>query len=158
MIPNNTPNGGKIEDSEAPKSLSLPFLCLQRNKENEKYTTNLYARAFWEGRSGQTQWIKEGEITPGITIEEYISRRKTILELLPDKSLTIIVAASVKMMTDVVPYTYQQDADYSYIMGYQQPGGVAVLGHDYGLCMFMPEASPEVCSECYAMTLSFVAC
>ncbi|KAF7137333.1 hypothetical protein RHSIM_Rhsim07G0241000 [Rhododendron simsii] len=104
---------------------------------------------------GQTQWIKEGEITPGITIEEYISRRKRILALLLDKSLAIIVAAPVKMMTDVVPYTYREDTDYSYITGYQQPGGVAVLGHDFGLCMFMLVASPEVCSECSAMTFSF---
>lgn len=74
------------------------------------------------------------------------------MELLPDKSLAIFAAAPVKMMTDVVPYTYRQDADYSYITGCQQPGGVAVLGHDCGLCMFMPEASPGVCSEFYAMT------
>ncbi|KAI8531053.1 hypothetical protein RHMOL_Rhmol11G0107800 [Rhododendron molle] len=63
------------------------------------HSTDLQAR--------QTQWIKEGEITPRITIEEYISRRKKILELLPDKSLAIIVAAPVKMMTNVVPYTYR---------------------------------------------------
>ncbi|PKI68315.1 hypothetical protein CRG98_011290 [Punica granatum] len=47
------------------------------------------------------------------------------------------------MMTDVVPYTFRQDADYSYITGCQQPGGVAVLGRDWGLCMFMPEAKPH---------------
>ncbi|KAE9448937.1 hypothetical protein C3L33_19165, partial [Rhododendron williamsianum] len=103
--------------------------------------------------AGQTQWIKEGEITPSITIEEYISRRKRILELLPEKSLAIIVAALVKMMTDVVPNIYRQDANYSYITGYQQPDSVAVLGHDYGLCMFMPEGSPEVCSECFMLWL-----
>ena len=67
-----------------------------------------------------------------------------MLELLPEKSLAIIAAAPVKMMTDVVPYTFRQDADYSYITGCQQPGGVAILGHDIGLCMFMPEAKPYV--------------
>lgn len=77
--------------------------------------------------------------------EEYILRRKKLLELLPEKSLAIIAAAPVKMMTDVVPYTFRQDADYSYITGCQQPGGVAILGHDFGLCMFMPEAKPYVC-------------
>ncbi|KAK7269443.1 hypothetical protein RIF29_22169 [Crotalaria pallida] len=87
------------------------------------------------------QLLKDGEITPGISSEEYILRRKKLLELLPEKSLAIIAAAPVKMMTDVVPYTYRQDADYSYITGCQQPGGVAVLGHDCGLCMFMPEAN-----------------
>ncbi|KAK3012269.1 hypothetical protein RJ639_012180 [Escallonia herrerae] len=89
------------------------------------------------------QLLKEGEITPGITSEEYISRRKRLLELLPEKSVAIIASAPVKMMTDVVPYTFRQDADYSYITGCQQPGGIAVLGHDFGLCMFMPEASPH---------------
>lgn len=87
--------------------------------------------------------LKEGEITPGISSEEYISRRKRILDLLPDKSLAIIAAAPVKMMTDVVPYFYRQHSDYLYITGCQQPGGVAVLGHECGLCMFMPEASPH---------------
>lgn len=86
------------------------------------------------------QLLKDGEITPGITTEEYILRRKKLLQLLPEKSLAIISAAPVKMMTDVVPYTFRQDADYLYITGCQQPGGVAVLGHDCGLCMFMPEA------------------
>ncbi|XP_059652269.1 intermediate cleaving peptidase 55, mitochondrial [Cornus florida] len=89
------------------------------------------------------QLLKEGEITPGITSEEYISRRKKLLELLPEKSLAIIAAAPVKMMNDVVPYTFRQDADYSYITGCQQPGGIAVLGQECGLCMFMPEASPH---------------
>ncbi|CAK8572540.1 unnamed protein product [Lathyrus sativus] len=88
------------------------------------------------------QLLNDGEITPGISSEEYILRRKKMLELLPEKSLAIIAAAPVKMMTDVVPYTFRQDADYLYITGCQQPGGVAVLGHDIGLCMFMPEPKP----------------
>ncbi|XP_047155531.1 intermediate cleaving peptidase 55, mitochondrial-like isoform X2 [Vigna umbellata] len=88
------------------------------------------------------QLLKDGELTPGISTEEYILRRKKLLELLPEKSLAIIAAAPVKMMTDVVPYTFRQDADYLYITGCQQPGGVAILGHDCGLCMFMPEAKP----------------
>ncbi|XP_045793477.1 intermediate cleaving peptidase 55, mitochondrial isoform X1 [Trifolium pratense] len=92
--------------------------------------------------SSHPHLLKDGEITPGISSEEYILRRKKMLELLPEKSLAIIAAAPVKMMTDVVPYTFRQDADYSYITGCQQPGGVAILGHDIGLCMFMPEAKP----------------
>ncbi|KAJ9186017.1 hypothetical protein P3X46_005575 [Hevea brasiliensis] len=87
------------------------------------------------------QLLKDGQITPGIYSEEYISRRKRLLELLPEKSLAIIAAAPIKMMTSVVPYTYRPDADYLYITGCQQPGGVAVLGHECGLCMFMPEAT-----------------
>ncbi|KAL8527817.1 hypothetical protein ACS0TY_005587 [Phlomoides rotata] len=93
--------------------------------------------------STHPQLLKEGEITPGISCDEYIWRRKKLLELLPDNALAIIASAPVKMMTDVVPYTFRQDADYHYITGCQQPGGVAVLGHNCGLCMFMPEAGPH---------------
>lgn len=88
------------------------------------------------------QLLREGEITPGITTEEYISRRKKLLDLLPERSVAIIAAAPVKMMTDVVPYTFRQDADFLYITGCQQPGSMAVLGHECGLCMFMPEPDP----------------
>ncbi|KAH7834363.1 hypothetical protein Vadar_015214 [Vaccinium darrowii] len=119
----------------------------------QRITYNQVSRCLWYSTknlpdvgqptaASHPQLLNEGEITPGITSEEYVSRRKRILELLPDKSLAIFAAAPVKMMTDVVPYTYRQDGDYSYITGCQQPGGVAVLGHDCGLCMFMPEASP----------------
>ncbi|KAK4794263.1 hypothetical protein SAY86_012257 [Trapa natans] len=87
--------------------------------------------------------LKYGEITPGITVEEYISRRNKLIELLPEKGLAIIASAPVKMMTDVVPYTFRQDADYAYITGCQQPGGIAVLCRGWGLCMFMPEAKPQ---------------
>lgn len=94
-----------------------------------------------------SQLLEEGEITPGITSDEYISRRKRLLEILPEKSLTIIASAPVKMMTDVVPYTFRQDADYLYITGCQQPGGVAVLSNECGLCMFMPDPDPQVSSS-----------
>lgn len=94
------------------------------------------------------QLLSEGEITPGITADEYITRRKRLLDLLPEKSLAIIASAPVKMMTDVVPYTFRQDADYLYLTGCQQPGGIAVLSHESGLCMFMPESDPQVSSTC----------
>ncbi|KAL4636671.1 intermediate cleaving peptidase 55, mitochondrial [Castanea sativa] len=104
------------------------------------YCTKMVADIGQPTPASHPQLLKEGEMTPGITTEEYISRRNRLLDLLPENSLAIIAAAPVKMMTDVVPYTFRQDADYLYITGCQQPGGVAVLGHDCGLCMFMPEA------------------
>ncbi|CAF2260404.1 hypothetical protein BRARA_H02829 [Brassica rapa] len=87
--------------------------------------------------------MSEGEVTPGIRVEEYIGRRKKLAELLPQNSLAIVSSAPVKMMTDVVPYTFRQEADYLYLTGCQQPGGVAVLSSEHGLCMFMPEPTPN---------------
>uniref|UniRef100_A0A5B7AYA4 Putative Xaa-Pro aminopeptidase 3 isoform X1 n=2 Tax=Davidia involucrata TaxID=16924 RepID=A0A5B7AYA4_DAVIN len=119
----------------------LQGISLHRVVKSRAYSTKKVLDVGQPTAASHPQILKEGEITPGITSEEYISRRKRLLELLPEKSLAIIAAAPVKMMTDVVPYTFRQDADYLYITGCQQPGGVAVLGHESGLCMFMPEAS-----------------
>ncbi|XP_051190054.2 intermediate cleaving peptidase 55, mitochondrial [Lolium perenne] len=83
--------------------------------------------------------LADEEITPGITSEEYISRRKRLLDVLPEKSLAIIASADQQMMTDVVPYSFRQNGDYLYITGCTQPGGVAVLSKETGLCMFMPD-------------------
>lgn len=88
--------------------------------------------------------VGEDEITPGIGTHEYISRRKKLLELLPAKSLAIIASAPVKMMTNVVPYPFRQNADYHYLTGCSQPGGIAVLSEECGLCMFMPDQDPHV--------------
>ncbi|CAN6467301.1 unnamed protein product [Victoria cruziana] len=63
--------------------------------------------------------------------------------MLPDGSLAILASAPLKMMTDVVPYPFRQEADYFYITGCQQPGGVAVLSKDSGLWMFMPDPSHQ---------------
>ncbi|CAA6653876.1 unnamed protein product [Spirodela intermedia] len=47
------------------------------------------------------------------------------------------------MMTDVVPYSFRQDADYLYLTGCLQPGGITVLSKDFGFCMFMPDTDPH---------------
>jgi Xaa-Pro aminopeptidase len=100
-----------------------------------------------------SQLLDDGEITPGITSGEYISRRKGLLEILPEKSLAIIASADQQMMTDVVPYPFRQSGDYLYITGCAQPGGVAVLSEESGLCMFMPDTTKEVMSS-YSATFS----
>ncbi|XP_017700355.2 intermediate cleaving peptidase 55, mitochondrial isoform X2 [Phoenix dactylifera] len=107
------------------------------------YATERYVDVGQPTSLSHPQLLAEGEITPGITCDEYISRRKRLLELLPEKSLAIIASAPVKMMTDVVPYPFRQDADYLYITGSSQPGGVAVLSEECGLCMFMPDPDPH---------------
>ncbi|KAK6911669.1 tRNA uridine(34) hydroxylase, N-terminal [Dillenia turbinata] len=57
--------------------------------------------------------ISSPELTPGLNTDEYISRGKRLLELLPEKNLAIIAAAPLKMMNDLVSCTFIQDADIS---------------------------------------------
>lgn len=81
---------------------------------------------------------------PGISAQEIAERRKKLMSLLPNGSLVIVASASVKQMTDVVPYPFRQSADYLYFTGCQQPGGIAVLYDESKLCLFMPDQNPEV--------------
>ncbi|XP_047325852.1 intermediate cleaving peptidase 55, mitochondrial [Impatiens glandulifera] len=120
------------------------ILCKRSSKSNTRTYSSKNVVDVGQPTAASHPWLmKEGEMTPGLSSDEYISRRKKLLEILPEGSLAIVAASPVKMMTDVVPYTYRQEADYLYITGCQQPGGVAVLGHEFGLCMFMPKASPH---------------
>ena len=87
------------------------------------------------------------ELFPGISLGEFAERRTALRSRLPTESMVILTAASVKQMTDVVPYPFRQDADYLYYTGCNQPEGIAVLDDHAELCMFMPDRDPEV-SEC----------
>ncbi|KAM7267893.1 hypothetical protein ACFE04_010059 [Oxalis oulophora] len=69
--------------------------------------------------ASHTQLMSKGEITPGISTDEYLSSRKKLLDILPENSLANYWSSTCKMMTDVVPYTHRQDADYLYITGCQ---------------------------------------
>lgn len=120
----------------------LPRTTFKQVVAFRAYCTNKILDVGQPTAASHPELLKEGEITPGIPAEEYITRRKKLLELLPENGLAIIASAPVKMMTDVVPYTFRQDADYLYVTGCVQPGGLAVMSHELGLCMFMPETKP----------------
>ncbi|KAH7436079.1 hypothetical protein KP509_05G001300 [Ceratopteris richardii] len=80
---------------------------------------------------------------PGITTEEIALRRKKLMSSLPHGSLVILNAATVKYMTDVVPYPFRQSSDYLYFTGCREPGSIAVIYNLGDLCMFMPDPNPE---------------
>lgn len=87
--------------------------------------------------------LQPGEVLPGVTTDEVASRRKKLMSALPQGSLVILNAATVKHMTDVVPYPFRQSSDYLYFTGCREPGSIAVIYNAGDLCMFMPDPNPE---------------
>lgn len=87
--------------------------------------------------------LLSGEIMPGVTTDEIALRRKKLISQLPKESLVIINSATVKQMSDVVPYPFRQNADYLYYTGCQHSGGIAVVDCTGELYMFMPDPDPE---------------
>ncbi|MCO5608583.1 hypothetical protein L7F22_062796 [Adiantum nelumboides] len=89
-------------------------------------------------------WVLlSGEVMPGVTTVEIASRRKKLMSALPHGSLVILIAATVKHMTDVVPYPFRQSSHYLYFTGCREPGSIAVIYNAGDLCMFMPDPNPE---------------
>ncbi|KAJ4772296.1 Metallopeptidase M24 family protein [Rhynchospora pubera] len=121
--------------SHSPPSSTTP--------EAQAYLTNLFDHVGQPTSATHPELMSPADITPGITAQEYIHRRARLLALLPPASVAIIASAPVKMMTDVVPYPFRQDADFFYLTGCTQPGGLALFTHHSGFCMFMPDPDPH---------------
>jgi Xaa-Pro aminopeptidase len=100
------------------------------------------------------QLLAPGEITPGISATEYAARRSALLALLPPNSAAILPVAPMVYMAGVIPYPYRQSADFLYLTGCQQPGGVALLEKKGGgdaacFAMFMPPRDVSVSGHPY---------
>ncbi|KAF2744605.1 metallopeptidase [Sporormia fimetaria CBS 119925] len=71
--------------------------------------------------------LKAGEITPGITAQEYYNRRVKLAEKLPAGSVAVIVGADVQYRSGSVFYKFHQDPDFLYLTGFNEPDAVAVI-------------------------------
>lgn len=88
------------------------------------------------------------EITPGITKEEYHQRRKRLIDSIPDSSLVILRAASVKYMSKNIFYRFRQASDFWYLTGFEEPDATVVLQKDkssrgYRMTFFCAEKTPK---------------
>ena len=80
--------------------------------------------------------LKQGEVTPGITQEEYQCRRTKLLNSAVSafSSVTsvkdhiiIIPSATKSYMTSDIPYPFRQNTDFLYLCGFQEPDSVLLL-------------------------------
>lgn len=71
--------------------------------------------------------LRPGEVTPGITAQEYYARRQIILESLPDKSLVILPGNDTQFATGSVFHEFRQDPNFFYLTGFLEPGSALVL-------------------------------
>ncbi|KAI9593100.1 peptidase M24, structural domain-containing protein [Syncephalis fuscata] len=68
-----------------------------------------------------------GEITPGITKEEYEDRRARLFAKLPVNSAVIIPGYRTRYASCNVFYPFRQSSDLFYLTGFNEPDAVAVL-------------------------------
>ncbi|XP_043204679.1 xaa-Pro aminopeptidase 3-like [Amphibalanus amphitrite] len=85
--------------------------------------------------------MKEGEVTPGLTADEFADRRRRLMELLarqapqqqpPQHQVVIVPAARVSHLSEDIPHPFRQATDLLYLSGCQEPEAVLVLHSEPG--------------------------
>ncbi|KAF2468477.1 xaa-Pro aminopeptidase-like protein [Lindgomyces ingoldianus] len=71
--------------------------------------------------------LKAGEVTPGITAQEYYNRRANLAHALPPNSIAILAASDLKYRSGAVFYKFHQDPDFLYLTGFNEPDALAVI-------------------------------
>ena len=73
------------------------------------------------------QVFADGEVVPGILLEEVQRRRQHLASSMPPDSIAVLPGAHMQYMSGVIPYRFRQEADFEYLTGIRQPDAVAVL-------------------------------
>ncbi|KAF2964878.1 hypothetical protein GQX73_g8709 [Xylaria multiplex] len=71
--------------------------------------------------------LKPGELTPGITAQEYHDRRSALCALLPANSAVVLPSADLKYRSGAVFHAFRQESNFLYLTGFSEPESLAVL-------------------------------
>lgn len=90
--------------------------------------------------------LKPGELTPGITAQEYFDRRARLAQKLPKDGIAVLRAADIKWRSGAVFYPFRQESNFLYFTGFNEPEATAVIqktGENFGDYIFHLFARPK---------------
>ena len=92
--------------------------------------------------------LQPGELTPGITAQEYADRRTKLASKLPNNAIAIVAASDIQFRSGSVFYEFHQDPDFLYLTGFNEPEALAVIGKDvtgteHTFHLFLREKDPK---------------
>ncbi|KAN0063967.1 aminopeptidase [Thecaphora frezii] len=88
--------------------------------------------------------VATDQLTPGIPASEYESRRRRLMERLPDGSIAVLFSGRVKSMSGNIFYKFRQESNFWYLTGFQEPDSAVLLEKDassskgYKMTMYVP--------------------
>ncbi|KAG4032695.1 hypothetical protein MFRU_006g01610 [Monilinia fructicola] len=71
--------------------------------------------------------LNAGEVTPGITAQEYANRRAEFASKLPPNSVAILKGADIKYRSGAVFHEFHQEPNFFYLTGFNEPESIAVI-------------------------------
>ena len=81
----------------------------------------------------------------GITLAEYVDRRRQLMEMVGDDAILILPSAPERVRSHDTHYPYRQDSDFWYLSGFAEPDAVLVMvpGRRHGeTLLFCRERDP----------------
>ncbi|KAJ7367774.1 peptidase M24 [Mycena albidolilacea] len=71
--------------------------------------------------------VQSTELTPGFSAQEYETRRRKLMDSLPESSIVVSVAGSIKYMSGQIFYKFRQDSNFWYLTGFDEPDSAVIL-------------------------------
>ncbi|KAJ4293818.1 aminopeptidase [Collariella sp. IMI 366227] len=71
--------------------------------------------------------LKPGEITPGISAQEYADRRAKLAFSLPENGVALLPSAELKYRSGAVFFPFRQESNFLYLTGFSEPEALAVI-------------------------------
>lgn len=71
--------------------------------------------------------LAAGELTPGITAQEFHERRGKLLSSLPEGSAVLLPSAQVQYRSGAVFHAFRQESNFLYLTGFCEPDSLAVI-------------------------------
>ncbi|KAF2227345.1 peptidase M24 [Elsinoe ampelina] len=74
--------------------------------------------------------LQPGELTPGISAQEYHLRRAKLAKSLPKGGVAVLPSADIKTRSGAVFYEFHQQPDFFYLTGFNEPEALAVISRE----------------------------
>jgi intermediate cleaving peptidase 55 len=92
--------------------------------------------------------LAPGELTPGISAQEYADRRTKLAAALPERGIAIVAASDTVFRSGSVFYKFHQDPDFLYLTGFNEPEALAIIskdatGTDHTFHLYVREKDPK---------------
>ncbi|KAG6010910.1 hypothetical protein E4U21_002580 [Claviceps maximensis] len=93
--------------------------------------------------------LQSGELTPGITAQEYADRRAALAHSMSEGGVAVLHAASIQYKSGAVFHPYRQESNFLWLTGWNEDDAVAVIEKtgpnlgDYTFRMFVKRKDPK---------------
>ena len=120
-----------------PVFISQFFLCFSDRLSTSQLLHRLVLYRSFGQPAAQTHphLLRNGEVTPGVTQDEFRLRRHRLMEFINRQTaiksqkphLVVIPSAGKQFMTHDIPYPFRQNTDFLYLSGFLEPSSLLVL-------------------------------